>query len=54
MNDIDIDSRKASRAGDAGAALVEYGLLTALVALVCVAGVTVFGTQVATLFNVAF
>ena len=33
------------RAGEAGAAFVEYALLLALIAVVCVAAVTVFGEK---------
>jgi pilus assembly protein Flp/PilA len=34
-----------------GAALVEYGLLVGLIAVVCVAGVTLLGTQIAAAFD---
>ena len=34
-----------------GAALVEYGLLVGLIALVCVGAVTTLGSSVKTLFN---
>lgn len=34
-----------------GAALIEYGLIIALIALVCIAGVTLIGTSASTLFN---
>ncbi|MCO8126643.1 Flp family type IVb pilin [Acidimicrobiia bacterium EGI L10123] len=43
----DIDPRRAHvrRTGDRGASLVEYALLVALIAVVCIAAVTYFGTQ---------
>ena len=34
-----------------GAALAEYGLLIGLIAVVCVAGVTALGTEIAALFG---
>ena len=34
-----------------GAALIEYGLIVALIALVCVAAVTLIGTNASALFN---
>jgi pilus assembly protein Flp/PilA len=34
-----------------GATMVEYGLLVALIAIVALAGVTLFGTNVSALFN---
>lgn len=34
-----------------GAAMIEYGLIIALIALVCIAGVTLLGTNAAALFN---
>lgn len=34
-----------------GAALAEYGLLLALIAVVCIAAVTLVGTNVKTTFN---
>lgn len=34
-----------------GAALVEYGILIALIALICIAAVAVIGTQVSTAFS---
>ncbi len=34
-----------------GATMVEYGLLVALIALVCLAAVTTLGTNLSTLFN---
>jgi pilus assembly protein Flp/PilA len=36
---------------DDGAALVEYGLLVGLIAVICVAAVTTVGTQVARLLQ---
>ncbi len=34
-----------------GASLVEYGLLVALIAIVCIAGVTLVGTKARDVFN---
>jgi pilus assembly protein Flp/PilA len=34
-----------------GASLAEYGLLLALIALVCIAAVTVLGTQISSVFS---
>ena len=36
---------------DAGATMVEYGLLVALIAMVCIAAVTLLGQHLSTLFN---
>lgn len=36
---------------DEGATALEYGILVALIALVIVAGITVFGTQLSAFFN---
>ena len=34
-----------------GASMAEYGLLLGLIAVVCIAAVTVLGTNISTLFN---
>jgi len=34
-----------------GASLVEYGLLLSLVAVVCIAAITVLGTSISTMLN---
>jgi pilus assembly protein Flp/PilA len=34
-----------------GASLVEYGLLVALIAVVCIVGITALGTSINSLFN---
>jgi pilus assembly protein Flp/PilA len=34
-----------------GATMVEYGLMVALIALVCIVAVTAIGTNLSTLFN---
>ena len=34
-----------------GAALVEYGILVGLIAVVCIVAVTTLGTQISTLFS---
>ena len=44
-------SANASRRDEKGAALVEYALLVALIAVICVAGVTLFGQEVSTAFS---
>jgi pilus assembly protein Flp/PilA len=41
----------ALRDGDEGQALVEYALVLVLVALVCVGGLTLLGTDVSNLLN---
>jgi pilus assembly protein Flp/PilA len=42
---------KCLRRDEQGAALVEYAMLVALIALICVAGVTLFGQEVSTGFS---
>jgi pilus assembly protein Flp/PilA len=42
---------KRFRRDDEGAALAEYGLLVALIAVVCVVAVTTLGTQISTVFS---
>jgi pilus assembly protein Flp/PilA len=42
--------RRFSR-DEEGAALAEYGLLVALIAVVCVVAVTALGTQISTVFS---
>ena len=39
------------RRDDEGAALVEYGMLVGLIAVICVAAVTLLGTEVSTAFS---
>jgi pilus assembly protein Flp/PilA len=39
------------RRDERGAALVEYGLLVGLIAVICVVAITAVGTQVSTLFS---
>jgi len=39
------------RRDDAGAALVEYGMLVGLIAVICVAAITTLGTEVSTAFS---
>jgi pilus assembly protein Flp/PilA len=36
---------------DEGAALVEYGMLVGLIAVICIASVTILGTQISTAFS---
>jgi pilus assembly protein Flp/PilA len=38
-------------ANEDGASLAEYGLLLALIAVVCLAGMTVLGTKINSMFN---
>jgi pilus assembly protein Flp/PilA len=42
---------KAFRHSDEGATMVEYGLMVALIAAVCVASVSALGVSVSGLFN---
>ena len=39
------------RRDDEGAALVEYGMLVGLIAVICVVAVTTLGTEVSTAFS---
>jgi pilus assembly protein Flp/PilA len=39
------------RHNEEGAALVEYGILVGLIAVVCIVAVTTVGTQISTLFS---
>lgn len=39
------------RRDDQGAALVEYGILVGLIAVICIAAVVIVGTQVSTAFS---
>jgi pilus assembly protein Flp/PilA len=39
------------RRDEEGAALVEYGILVGLIAVICIAAVVVVGTQVSTAFS---
>jgi pilus assembly protein Flp/PilA len=34
-----------------GASLAEYGLLLALIAVICIAAITLLGTSISTMFN---
>jgi pilus assembly protein Flp/PilA len=36
---------------EAGATLAEYGLLLALIAVVCIAAITLLGTQISSMFT---
>ena len=42
---------RAALAGDRGASLVEYAFLVALIAIVCLAAVAVFGEDTSTSFS---
>jgi pilus assembly protein Flp/PilA len=37
--------------GEEGATLAEYGLLLALIAVVCIAAITLVGTTISSMFN---
>jgi pilus assembly protein Flp/PilA len=39
------------RRDDEGAALVEYGMLVGLIAVICVVAVTTLGTEISTAFS---
>jgi pilus assembly protein Flp/PilA len=39
------------RRDEQGAALVEYGILVGLIAVVCIAAVAIIGTQISTAFS---
>ena len=43
--------RRFVRKDEEGASLIEYGLLVALIALVCIAAITTTGTQVRAVFT---
>jgi pilus assembly protein Flp/PilA len=40
------------RRDEEGAALVEYGMLVGLIAVICIAAVTLLGTEISTAFSV--
>ena len=42
---------KRLRLEEEGAALVEYGMLVGVIAVVCVAAVTILGTDISTVFT---
>jgi pilus assembly protein Flp/PilA len=42
--------KKFFRKDEEGASLAEYGLLLALIAVVCIAAITLLGTQLSTMF----
>jgi len=46
-----IELSRRLQSNDEGAAMVEYGLLVALIALVCIVAVTAIGTDLNTVFN---
>jgi pilus assembly protein Flp/PilA len=43
---------KRFRKNEEGAALVEYGMLVGLIAVVCIVAVTTLGTEVSSVFSV--
>ena len=51
MPESDQMRSRLGRRGDRGASLVEYALLVALIAVVCVVAVTYFGTQTGDTFS---
>ena len=50
MSTLLTNLRKLHR-NEAGATMVEYGLMVALIAVVCLAAVTLLGTNVNAIFN---
>ena len=44
-------AKRFVKRGEEGASLVEYGLLIALIALVCIAAITLVGTNISAMFN---
>ena len=46
-----IAARKFLSRRQEGATLAEYGLLLALIAVVCIAAITALGTQISTMFS---
>ena len=43
--------KKFFRKGEEGASLAEYGLLLALIAVVCIAAITTLGTKISAMFQ---
>ena len=43
--------KKFFRKGEEGASLAEYGLLLALIAVVCIAAIRILGTQISAMFS---
>ena len=43
--------KKFFRKDEEGASLAEYGLLLALIAVVCIGAIAIFGTQISTMFS---
>ena len=48
---VDMDAQHQRLAGDDGATMVEYALMVALIAVVCIAAVTLIGTSAKTKFS---
>ncbi len=48
---VDPTRRGGSRFGERGASLVEYSLLVAMIAVVCIGAVTFFGGQTADVYS---
>ena len=44
--------QSASGATRSGAALVEYGMLVGLIAVICIVAVTTLGTEISTVFSI--
>lgn len=51
MNLVQALTARISVRDESGQALVEYGLLVALIAAVCVAAITLLGGNISTMFN---
>jgi pilus assembly protein Flp/PilA len=43
--------KKFFRKGEEGASLAEYGLLLALIAVVCIASITLLGSKISSMFS---
>jgi pilus assembly protein Flp/PilA len=48
-----ITAAKSFVKGEEGATMVEYGLMLALIAVICIASVTVLGKNASTIFSTA-
>jgi pilus assembly protein Flp/PilA len=54
MNEIKkIEQVEVEKKDEKGAAMVEYAIIVALIAVVCIAAVTILGTKASTAFSTA-
>jgi pilus assembly protein Flp/PilA len=51
MSKFVVAMKKFFRNEEEGASLAEYGLLLALIAVVCITAIAALGTQISTMFN---